>query len=356
MLKNTDDWYSGLDLGKQVGLVFIDLKKAFDTVNHDILCQKLNSYGIQQCELLWFQSYLSNREQFCRVNGIDSEINSINIGIPQGSCLGPLLFIMYINDLPLAVPDSSVSMHADDTSLCYQSLDINKLNAVINSDLERLQKWLMGNKLSLNAMKTQSMLISTKQKHAVLRNLELKLSIKIRDHELEVVGTTKYLGLQIDNSLDWKYHVSTLSSKVSKAVGFLKHAKSILPLGTLNKLYAGIIEPHFRYCCSVWGCCGVTEKHHLQKLQNRAARILTNSSFDAPGLPLVRRLGWKTIEELIAHESELMVFKSIHGLAPQYMSDLFTEMSQLSSYNLRNIATDLWLPQKRSANGLKCFS
>ena len=141
LLKNTDDWYSGLDLGKLVGLVFIDLKKAFDTVNHDILCHKLSYYSIQQRELLWFQSYLSNREQFCRVNGIDSEINSINIGIPQGSCLGPLLFIIYINDLPQAVLDSNVSMYADDTSLCYQSLDINKLNEVINNDLEKLQKW-----------------------------------------------------------------------------------------------------------------------------------------------------------------------------------------------------------------------
>ena len=128
LAKNTDDLYSGLDLGKQVGLVVIDLKKAFDTVNHDILCQKLNSYGIQQREPLWFQSYLSNREQFCRVNGIDSDINCINIGIPQGSCLGPLLFIIYINDLPLAVSDPSFSMYADDTSLCYQSLDINTLN------------------------------------------------------------------------------------------------------------------------------------------------------------------------------------------------------------------------------------
>ena len=191
LLKNTDDWYSGIDLSKQVGLVFIDLKKAFDTVNHDILCQKRNSYTIQQRELLWFQSYLSNREQFCRVNGIDSEINSINIGKPQGSCLGPLLFIMYINHLPLAVSDSSVSMYADDTSVCYQSLDINKLNEVINSDLERLQKWLMGTKLSLNAMKIQSMLIFTKQKHVILRNLELKLSVDMRDHELEVVDTTK---------------------------------------------------------------------------------------------------------------------------------------------------------------------
>ena len=140
LLKNTDDWYSGLDLGKLVGLVFIDLKKAFDTVDHDILCQKLNYCGIQQRELLWFQPYLSNRQQFCRVNGIDSEINSIDIGIPQGSCLGPLLFIIYINDLSQALLDSNVSMYADDTSLCFQSLDINKLNEVINNDLEKLQK------------------------------------------------------------------------------------------------------------------------------------------------------------------------------------------------------------------------
>ena len=106
----------------------------------------------------------------------------------------------------------------------------------------------------------------------------------------------------------------------------------------------------------MWGCCGVTEENHLQKLQNRAARIIANNSFDAPGIPLVHRLGWKTIEELIAHESELKVFKSIHGLAPQYMSNLFTKISQLASHNLHNIVTDLWLPQKRSSSGLKSFS
>ena len=212
LLKSTDDWNSGLDLGRLVGLVFIDLKKAFDTVDHDILCQKLNFYGIQQCELLWFQSYLSNRQQFCRVNGIDLEFNSINIGIPQGSCLGPLLFIICINDLSQAVLDANISMYADDTLLCYQSLDINKLDEVSNNDLEKLQKWSMGKRLSLNAMKTQSMLISTKQKHSILRNQGQNLSLKIGDHELEVVDTTKHLGLQIDNSLDWKRHVSVLSS------------------------------------------------------------------------------------------------------------------------------------------------
>ena len=111
-------------------------------------------------------------------------------------------------------------MYADDTSLCYQSLKINKLSEVSNSDLEKLQKWLVGNKLALNAMKTQSMLISTKQKQTIMRNQDLERSLKIRDHELKVVDTTKFLGLQIDNSLDWKRHVSVISYKVSKAVGF----------------------------------------------------------------------------------------------------------------------------------------
>ena len=145
----------------------------------------------------------------------------------------PIIHCLYYI-LPQAVLDYNVSMYADNKSLCYQSPNINKPNEVINNDLEKLQKWLMGNKLSLNAKKTQSMLIPTKQKHTILRNLDLKLSVKIRDHELEVVDTTKYLCLQIDNSLDWKYHVSVLSSNVSKPIGFSKHAKSILPLETLH--------------------------------------------------------------------------------------------------------------------------
>ena len=121
-------------------------------------------------------------------------------------------------------------------------------------------------------------------------------------------------------------------------------------------MYTGIVEPYFRYCCSVWGCCGVTEINQLQKLQNRAACIVTGCSFDAPSMPLIKKLGWKTIDELIAMESNIMVFKSLHKLAPQYMCNLFTKTSQLTSMNLRNTATDLRLPKKNSKNGQKCFS
>ena len=148
------------------------------------------------------------------------------------------------------------------------------------------------------------------------------------------------------DTLNWKEHIKTVSTKVSRAIGFLKHAKTFLPRETFNTLYTGIVEPHLRYCCSVWGCAGLTELNQLQKLQNRAARIITSSNFDTPSRPLIDQLGWKTIDELVASETKTMVFKSLHELAPQYLCDLFTRNSKSSSYVLRNSETDLRLPKK----------
>ena len=196
------------------------------------------------------------------------------------------------------------------------------------------------------------MLISTKPTLKALKSKNESLRLKIHVDELEVVQKTEYLGVQIDNSLDWKEHIKVISSKVSKAVGFLRHAKPFLPEETLKTLYTRIIEPHFRYCCLVWGC----EINQSQKLQNRAARIVTGSSFDAPCQPLIKVLGWKTIDQLITSETNIMVFKSLHELAPQYMCNLFTRASQLTSRYLRSTLTDLRLPKKNSKTGQKCFS
>ena len=160
-LKNSDDWYNGMDTGSLAGMVFVDLKKAFDTVDHQILCRKLESYGVLHGELAWFGSYLLNRVKYCRVNGVYSQIESINIGVPQGSCLGPLLFLVCINDLPRAVKNSTTSMYADDTSLRFKSKDIFRLDEALKEDLLRLDAWLISNKLSLNVAKTQSLLVSS---------------------------------------------------------------------------------------------------------------------------------------------------------------------------------------------------
>ena len=146
-------------------------------------------------------------------------------------------------------------MYSDDTSLCYQSSNINVLNEVINHDLKQLDTWLQGNKLSSNVAKTKSMLVSTKQKHNILKSRNEDWDLKIRDNELEIIQKTKYLSVQIDNSLNWKERIKTVSTKVSGAIGFLKHAKTFLPHETFKILYTGIVEPHLRYCCSVWGWC-----------------------------------------------------------------------------------------------------
>ena len=175
-----------MDTGNLAGMVFVDLKKAFDTVDHQILCGKLESYGVLHRELAWFGSYLSNRDQYYRVNGVDSQIENIDIGVHQGSCLGSLLFLVYINDLPRAVKNSTTSMYAGDTSLCFKSKGLFRLNEALYEDLSRLDAWLISNKLSLNVAKTQSMLVSTKVKRKALDKFNQDLLVKIDGTELVV--------------------------------------------------------------------------------------------------------------------------------------------------------------------------
>ena len=140
LLKCTNDWYFNIDRGKYTAMIFIDLKKAFDTVDHEILLDKMHHYGIDGLEHQWFSSYLHNRRQCCKVNGVTSDTAEINIGVPQGSCLGPLLFLLYINDLPFALRKAHATMYADDTAISYSSDKIEEIDAVVNAELACLEK------------------------------------------------------------------------------------------------------------------------------------------------------------------------------------------------------------------------
>ena len=262
---------------------------------------------------------------------------------------------VYINDLPRATKNSTTSMYADDTCLYFQSKDLSRVNEALNEDLSHLDAWLVSNKLSLNVAKTKSILVSTKAKRKTLNKSNQNLQVNINGMELEVVSKIKLLGVLLDNSLDWKEQVQAVSLKVSRGLGILKHAKKFLPFSALTSLYTSIVEPHFRYCYSVWGCAGTTEINRLQKLQNRAARIVTNSSFDTPGNQLIEKLGRKTINELIDIESKTMVFKTLNELAPPYLCSLFRKNSQSTSYRLRNTSTDLRLPKKVQKTARNAF-
>ena len=357
LLKATNDWYLDIDRGKYTAMIFIDLKKAFDTVDHQILLDKMQFYGITGLAHKWFSSYLDHRRQYCKVNGTASSIENIDVGVPQGSCLGPLLFLLYINDLPFALKKAKATMYADDTAISYSSDRREELDLVINAELSYIEKWLQGNKLSLNIVKTQAMVIGSRPKLSKLKSdLGTLPSFEIGGLDIDLVNKTKYLGVMIDNCLSWDSQIRAVNQKVSRAIGLLKYARNFVETDTMANLYRSIIEPHLSYCCSVWGSCGTTKLNVLQKLQNKVARIVTRSPFDASAAPLLKRLGWPSVQDLIDKETSSMVYKSLNSLAPQYLSDLFVRLSELHPRELRNSGTDLAIPLLRTANGQKSFS
>ena len=357
LLNNTDDWYVNMDNGRYTANIFIDLKKAFDTVDHDILLAKLRKYGVDNLAFAWFSSYLTNRKQYCRVNGVSSKTEDIKCGVPQGSCLGPLLFLIYINDLPFSLKKGKVTMYADDTSISYSSKNMEDINQTLSSELGHLKQWLQGNKLSLNVLKTQALVVGSKPNiKKITENVVDTPQFLIGDAQVENVDQTKYLGVIIDKNLNWAEHIKSVRTKVSRGIGFLKYSRKFLPRNTLSKMYRGIVEPHFRYCCSVWGNCGVTRLQTLQKLQNRAARIVTRSNFDSSAKPLIHNLKWPTISDIIRSETATIMYKSLNGLAPKYLSKRFVKNSTRNIRQLRNTETDLMLPLRKTSNGQRGIS
>ena len=175
--------------------------------------------------------------QFCRVNGVSSKLENINCGVPQGYCLGPFLFLIYINDLPFCLQNSNVTMYTDDTTISHSSNNIDELNNYLNRDLNCLEHWLQGNKLSLNVSKTQAMVVGPRPNLKKISEGKVQSpSFVIGDSQIEIVEKTKYLGIQLNQHLVWDEHTRFLRAKVSGTIGFLKYAKKILPQETLSQM------------------------------------------------------------------------------------------------------------------------
>ena len=201
LLETTNNWCVNIDKGLLNGVIFIDLKKAFDTIDHAILLRKLEHYGVDDGALLWFRSYLTDRKQKCYVNGNLSSPLTINCGVPQGSILGPLLFLIYINDLPNCLNLGSPRMYADDTNISFKSKNLVELQDCMNTELKSLNTWLEVNKLSLNMAKTEFMVIGSRRRLATHGNLDL--DVFVDNKRIKRVSSSESLGLTIDENLNW---------------------------------------------------------------------------------------------------------------------------------------------------------
>ena len=294
LLDCTNEWYVNLNKKLFNLVVLIDLKKAFDTVDHQILLRKLELCGIKGQSLTLFKSYLTNRNQICQIKNFISSDRPTRCGVPQGSILGPLFFLLYINDLPQCLNKTKPRLFADDTNLTAASQSKTELESAVNSDLENLRKWLIANKLSLNVAKTEFILIGSKP--MIKGTADFHLNIKIDNKPIKQIQECKSLGVIIDQYLSWNSNTENICKKVTAGISALRRLKDFADRETLLFVYNALIYPYFKYCFEVWDVFGETQSKRLQKLQNRAARIITNLSNDVDHSIALGELSWEPLK------------------------------------------------------------
>ena len=345
LLDCTNEWYVNLDRKLFNLIVFIDLKKAFDTVDHHILLEKLESYGIKGQALSLLKSYLTNRIQKCKINGFVSSEKPIRCGVPQGSILGPLLFLLYINDLPECLNITRPRLFADDTNLTASGDSMTDVQSAVNSDLENLRKWLVANRLSLNVAKTEFMLIGSKQ---MIKDAHP--NILIENKQIKQVYECKTLGIIVDQNLSWKNNTKNICKKITAGISALRRVKPFVNKDSLVSVYNAIVRPHFDYCCEVWDVLGETQSKRLQKLQNRAARVIMGMSNDIDHAIALHALGWEELKLMRQKAKAKLMYKILNNMGPESLTNLFTYKSEVTNHKLRGISSGLYLPQPRTNN------
>ena len=321
LTKMTENWLSEIDKGNLTGTVYLDFSKAFDLVNHDILIQKLQLYKFDDSSLKLLESYLKNRCQKVRLGKYVSNKTELIAGVPQGSVLGPLLFILFINDMPLVVKQSIIDIFADDATLQNSSQKIDEISKNLQLDINYIQTWCKQNDMVLNETKTKSMVIGTKQR---LSKLESNLSLEINNEIIENSKSEKLLGVFIDQNLDFDKHIDYVCKNVSSKIGLLNKIKKFLPLHTRKLYYNAYILPVIDYCLTVWGSAPKFQLERIHKLQKRAARIILDMPPETPSLPLFEQLDWLNIYERLEYNKYILLYKSTQNLTPTYINELFS--------------------------------
>ena len=349
----TDKVKIGFEEGLLTGMVLIGLQKAFDTIDHSILLEKMSCLGFAGKTIAWYTSYLTNRSFIVNVGKESSSPGKLSCGVPQGSILGPLHFLLYVNDMPQAV-NSELLLYADDTCLIYTGKDIQKIEEQLNSDFTSLCEWFIDNKLSVHfgEEKTKSVLFGTKRQLKDQRDLNLKYGdIEIKQH-----SRVTYLGCILDNILSGEHMAAKVLNTVHNRLKFLYRKQKFLSLSLRRLLCNALIQPHFDYACAAWyPLLNKRQSKRIQIAQNKCIRYCLNLDNKAHvGTNEFLKINWLPTKKRVEQCICVNVFKFFNQMSPQYIAEIFHPSS--SVHNTRRATQKLDLPFRKSCIGQKTLS
>ena len=344
LLTLTEDWRAELDKSKVIGVVAIDLSKAFDCLPHELFLEKLKFYGVNDNSVALLRSYLSCRYQRVKLGHTFSTWMGVSAGVPQGYLLGPLLFNIFMNDLTFAIRDCRLISYADDTKLYLSHQDPQAVEDGINLDLTNTIQWFQQNGMLANPDKYQVL---------VLGNTAHDFDIKCEERPIPVSSEIQLLGVTLDNKLKFDSHIASICRKVRGQVNALNRLKNVLPCKTKEALYRAFILPHFDYCSQMWHHCGARNTKKLERVNERALRFVykgKNNSYD-------RLLNWICLHSTLEGRRIQDMLNTINGCFQEKAPTPIVNLLKVkeTKYNLRG-TNMLSLPKVRSTkHGLRSF-
>ena len=327
---------NSLDNGEWPCCIFLDFAKAFDTVNHSILLQKLNHYGIRGKALQLIESYLTGREQCVQLNGTTSDLDVIKHGVPQGSILGPLFFLLYINDIANCSSLLNFYLFADDTTIFFSHRDIGVLERTINEELKHVSDWLIANKLSLNVGKSNALLFRQRNDKSIP-----SLNVMINGLPIDEKEYAKYLGILIDNRLAFTKHIEHIRTRLNRGNAILSMVRHYVPKITLLNTYHAHIQPHIDYGINIWGHTYKTHLSPLHRQQRKALRLMNFKRKHDDTTELFKNDKILPLDKSLQLHSAKLFWKASHNLLPSPLKPLYNKRTQNSSFHLPCRRTEL---------------
>lgn len=307
--------------------MFLDFRKAFDSIKHDILFYKLPFYGIRGVALDLVRSYLSCRLQYTSLNGYRSKLEQISYGVPQGSILGPLFFIIYINDIVRIPKTPEIVLYADDTSLFFSGPCLRDLEISANTWLSELSSWLDSNQLQLNVTKTKYIIFKPRSKPD-----DCEIILKFQEAPIERVTIYKFLGILFEENLSWTPHVNKIHASISRSIGILYKIRTLVPGWLRRQLYYSLVHSHLHYCLLVWGSTTKTNIDRLFVLQKRAVRCIENLQRTDHTAPFFLKHSFLNISQLFQLKLSIYIFNEFNRDQSTFFDAFLPRNIQ---YNLR---------------------